>query len=96
MQKRNHQIKVMLNDEEQEKLNEVTEDHLSKAETLRKCLNEKGIKEPQKSVAVERVMFAPLTGSDADKINTLAQKWKVSKAKVVAILVNRQLDKKQK
>ena len=85
----------MLNDEEQEKLNEVTEDHLSKAETLRKCLNEKGIKE-SKSVAVERIMYAPLTKLDEEKIVKLSQKWKTSKSRVVAILVNRALCKNQK
>ena len=96
MQKRNHQIKVMLNDEEKEKLNEVTEDHLSKAETLRKCLNEKGIKEAERSEADKRIMYAPLTTLDGEKILKLSQKWKASKSKVVAILVNRQLNKKQK
>ena len=86
----------MLNDEEKEKLNEVTEDHLSKAETLRKCLNEKGIKEAERSEAEKRIMYAPLTPLDGEKILKLSQKWKASKSKVVAILVNRQLNKKQK
>ena len=86
----------MLNDEEKEKLNEVTEDHLSKAETLRKCLNEKGIKEAERSEADKRIMYAPLTTLDGEKILKLSQKWKASKSKVVAILVNRQLNKKQK
>ena len=96
MQKRNHQIKVMLNDEEKEKLDEVTEEHLSKAETLRKCLNEKGIKEVERTEADKRIMYAPLTTLDGEKILKLSQKWKASKSRVVAILVNRALSKNQK
>ena len=90
MQKRSHQVKVTLNDQELNKLENTSKD-LTKSEKFRKFLNER--EHDYEPSAVPRIMYSPLSGLDSQRIEKLCERWQVSKSRAVAILVNRQLEK---